>query len=83
MIKLEYTRFSLSVSFYWVFSHNFETLYFSRVILGIAEAPFFIIEAKVYQLYFEDSKRRFTISHINTGPKSAQEFGPISLAALV
>jgi len=64
-------------------SHTFEMLYISRVILGIAEAPFFIIAAKVCQLYFEETRRGFTVSLINTGPKIAQGFAPIFLAALM
>ena len=65
------------------FSHSFTGLYINRVILGIAEAPFFVIGAKVVQLYFMEKDRGAAASWINTGPKIANGFAPPLIAFLI
>ncbi|MEI6056049.1 MAG: MFS transporter [Lentisphaerota bacterium] len=58
------------------FAAGFATLYISRVVLGIAEAPFFIIGGKITQKYFSEKERGIASSIINLGPKIAQGFAP-------
>ena len=48
------------------FMHNYTGLYWSRIVLGIAEAPFFVIGAKVIQLYFQEDKRGLAAGVMNT-----------------
>lgn len=62
---------------------SYSQLYLSRVILGIAEAPFFIIGAKIIQIYFTDYTRGFASGIINLGPKIANGFAPPIIALLI
>jgi MFS family permease len=62
---------------------DYQWLYFSRVCLGIAEAPFFMIGAKILQLYFKDNKRGLAASVINLGPKIANGLSPILITVLI
>ena len=63
--------------------HDYSSLYISRVFLGIAEAPFFVIAGKIIQLYFKDSERGLAASTINLGPKIANGFTPPLIAFLI
>ena len=65
------------------FSHSFMSLYLNRMILGIAEAPFFVIGAKVVQIHFSESDRGAAAGWINTGPKIANGFAPPLIAFLI
>jgi MFS family permease len=65
------------------FSQSFTSLYMSRIILGIAEAPFFVIGGKIVLLYFEPNRRGLAASMINLGPKIANGFGPPLIALLI
>lgn len=58
------------------FAAGFAAMYLSRVVLGIAEAPFFIIGGKITQKYFSEKERGMASSIINLGPKIAQGFAP-------
>lgn len=64
-------------------SNTYWELYLSRVCLGIAEAPFFIISAKVVQLYFNAQKKGLAAGVINLGPKLANAFAPPIIATLI
>lgn len=58
------------------FVQGFASMYLTRVILGIAEAPFFIIGGQITQRYFEEKERGMASSIINLGPKLANGFAP-------
>lgn len=62
---------------------NYHELYLSRLFLGIAEAPFFVIGGKIVQLYFKEYKRGLAASIFNTGPKIANGFAPPLIAFLI
>ncbi|MCX7970695.1 MAG: MFS transporter [Negativicutes bacterium] len=62
---------------------SYASLYLSRVVLGIAEAPFFIIGGKVARLYFSPAERGLAASWLNVGPKMANAFAPPLLAAMM
>ena len=64
-------------------SHSYTSLYISRVILGVAEAPFFVIGAKLVQIYFKNDERGLASSMINIGPKLANSFGAPLIAFLI
>lgn len=61
---------------------GFVSLYAARVLLGIAEAPFFIIAGKIAQQYF-DQNRGLAASIINTGPRIANGIAPPLLVFLM
>lgn len=65
------------------FSHTFSSLYASRVLLGIAEAPFFICGAKITQKWFDDKNRGLATSVINMGPPIANTIAPPLLTAIL
>ena len=62
---------------------SYHGLYVSRLCLGIAEAPFFVIGGKVIQQYFIEKKRGLAASVINIGPKVANGFAPPLIAFLI
>ncbi|MCP4180911.1 MAG: MFS transporter [bacterium] len=62
---------------------GFFTMYLARVLLGIAEAPFFIIAGKVVQHYFKSSERGVAASVINLGPRIANGIAPPILVVLM
>jgi MFS family permease len=64
-------------------SSSYSALYISRVCLGIAEAPFFIICAKIVQIYFITNKRGLVSGIINLGPKVANGISPPIIAMLI
>ena len=61
---------------------GFISLYAARVLLGIAEAPFFIIAGKIAQQHF-DKNRGLAASIINTGPRIANGIAPPLLVFLM
>lgn len=65
------------------FVMGFFTMYITRVILGITEAPFFIIGGKITQRYFKPNERGTASSVINLGPKLANSFAPPLLTFLI
>ncbi|MFA6075982.1 MAG: MFS transporter [Negativicutes bacterium] len=58
------------------FIQGFMSMFLIRILLGIAEAPFFICAGKVTQLYFADKERGLASSVVNMGPKIANGFAP-------
>ncbi|MDQ5921189.1 MAG: hypothetical protein QG673_1245 [Pseudomonadota bacterium] len=62
---------------------NYPQLYLSRVLLGIAEAPFFVIGAKIIQMYFASNARGLASGVLNLGPKAANSLAPPIIAALI
>jgi MFS family permease len=58
------------------FVQGFMSMYITRVILGIAEAPFFIIGGQLTQKFFGEDGRGMASSVINLGPKIANGFAP-------
>ena len=65
------------------FVQGFMSMYITRMILGIAEAPFFIIGGQVTQQYFSHDERGMASSLINLGPKIANGFAPPLLTFLM
>ncbi len=65
------------------FALGFFTMYITRLILGIAEAPFFIIGGNITQRYFSPNERGTASSIINLGPKIANGFAPPLLTFLI
>ena len=72
-----------SATFAGGFAIGFVTMYIIRVILGITEAPFFIIGGKITQRYFTQEERGTASSVINLGPKIANGFAPPLLTFLI
>lgn len=64
-------------------SNGFTTLYMSRILLGIAEAPFFICGAKIAQMWFTDEERGLAIGTYNMGPQIANVIAPPLLTAIL
>jgi len=62
---------------------GFFTMYLARVLLGIAEAPFFIIAGKVVQHYFKPKERGIAASVVNLGPRIANGIAPPILVFLM
>lgn len=62
---------------------GFAVMYAARVLLGIAEAPFFIIGGNITRRYFSPEDRGLAASVMNTGPKIANGFAPPLLAAMM
>lgn len=65
------------------FSHNFSQLYASRVMLGIVEAPFFIVGAKITQMWFREKDRGLPTGIINTGSQLSNAIAPPLLTAIL
>jgi len=65
------------------FSQSFSSLYASRVLLGIAEAPFFICGAKITKKWFDDRNRGLATSVINMGPPIANTIAPPLLTVIL
>lgn len=65
------------------FVQGFMSMYITRVILGIAEAPFFIIGGQITQRYFVEKDRGMASSVINLGPKIANGFAPPLLTMMM
>ena len=62
---------------------GFFSMYMARVLLGIAEAPFFIIAGKVTQHYFKKEERGVAASVVNLGPRIANGIAPPILIFLM
>lgn len=62
---------------------GFKSLYAARVMLGIAEAPFFICGAKVSQDWFNDRERGLATSIFNDGNQVANAIAPPLLTAVL
>ncbi|MGC9963890.1 MAG: MFS transporter [Syntrophobacteraceae bacterium] len=58
------------------FAQGFVSMYVIRLILGIAEAPFFICSGQFTKTYFAENERGTASSVINMGPKIANGFAP-------
>jgi len=65
------------------FSVGFFSLCITRIILGIAESPFFIIGGKITQRYFIKKQRGVASSIINLGMMVANGFAPPLLTFLI
>jgi len=64
-------------------AETYSQIYMSRVLLGIAEAPFFICGAKVTQQWFDDRNRGLATSVINMGPPVANAIAPPLLTVVL
>jgi MFS family permease len=64
-------------------SQNFSQLYASRIMLGIVEAPFFIVGAKVTQMWFAEKDRGLPTGVINTGSQLANAIAPPLLTVIL
>ena len=58
------------------FAQGFMSMYVVRIILGIAEAPFFICSGRFTKTHFAENERGTASSVINMGPKIANGFAP-------
>ncbi len=58
------------------FARGFALMFAARVVLGAAEAPFFICAGRFAQRWFEEKERGAAASIINMGPKIANGFAP-------
>lgn len=65
------------------FVRGFASMYAVRLVLGVAEAPFFICSARFTGLYFAENERGTASSIINTGPKIANGFAPPLLTLIL
>lgn len=55
----------------------------TRILLGIAEAPSFIIATKVIQQHFSPSKRGLASSIVSLGPRIASVIAPVFIVLLI
>ena len=55
----------------------------TRILLGIAEAPSFIIATKVIQEHFSPSKRGLASSIVSLGPRIASVIAPVFIVLLI
>ena len=62
---------------------GFYSMLFVRLLLGIAEAPFFIIATKIIQQNFSVSKRGLISSIVSLGPRLANILAPLILVYLI
>ncbi|MBF9000283.1 MFS transporter [Vibrio nitrifigilis] len=65
------------------FTSGFGMLYATRVLLGVAESPFFTTGIKVTDMWFSDKERGFPTSIINTGSQIANAVAPPLLTVLL
>ncbi len=65
------------------FAQGLVSLYVVRLILGIAEAPFFICSAQFTKTHFAENERGAASSVINMGPKIANGFAPPLLTLML
>lgn len=65
------------------FTSGYGTLYALRVLLGVAESPFFTTGIKVTDMWFSDKERGFPTSVINTGSQIANAVAPPLLTILM
>ncbi|KEI35298.1 D-galactonate transporter [Francisella sp. W12-1067] len=62
---------------------GFYSVLVMRILLGIAEAPLFIIATKIIQQNFSVAKRGFVYSIVALGPRLANVIAPIFLVSLM
>lgn len=62
---------------------GFYSILFTRLLLGVAEAPFFIIATKIIQQNFPVSKRGLISSIVSLGPRLANILAPLVLVSLM
>lgn len=62
---------------------GFYSILFTRILLGIVEAPFFIIATTIIQQYFKPSQRGLASSIVSLGPRLANVIAPIFLVSLI
>ena len=62
---------------------GFYSILFTRILLGMVEAPFFIIATKIIQQYFKPSQRGLASSIVALGPRLANVIAPIFLVSLI
>lgn len=65
------------------FSQGFASLYASRVLLGIAEAPFYICGAKITQKWFAERERGLATSIFNMGAQISNAIAPPLLTLIL
>lgn len=65
------------------FTSGYGTLYALRVLLGVAESPFFTTGIKVTNMWFSDKERGLPTSIINTGSQIANAIAPPLLTILM
>jgi MFS family permease len=65
------------------FSQGFASLYASRVLLGIAEAPFYICGAKITQKWFDERERGLATSIFNMGAQISNAIAPPLLTLIL
>ncbi|CAG9298153.1 MFS transporter [Celerinatantimonas diazotrophica] len=65
------------------FTSGYGTLYALRVLLGVAESPFFTSGIKVTDMWFSDKERGLPTSVINTGSQIANAVAPPLLTILM
>lgn len=64
-------------------ANSFGTMYALRVLLGVAESPFFTAGLKVNQRWFNDKERAMPVAVVNTGSQIANAIAPPLLVALM
>lgn len=62
---------------------SFGVMYALRVLLGVAESPFFTAGLKVNQRWFNDKERAVPVAVVNTGSQIANAVAPPLLVALM
>lgn len=64
-------------------ANSFGLMYTLRVLLGIAESPFFTAGLKVNQRWFNDKERAMPVAVVNTGSQIANAIAPPLLVAIM
>lgn len=64
-------------------ANSFGLMYALRVLLGVAESPFFTAGLKVNQRWFNDKERAVPVAVVNTGSQIANAIAPPLLVALM
>ncbi|GAB4222064.1 MAG: MFS transporter [Francisella sp.] len=62
---------------------GFYSILLTRILLGVAESPFFIVATRIIQLYFPAHQRGLMSSIIGLGPRLADIFAPLILVSLI
>lgn len=65
------------------FANTFLALYIARVLLGIAESPFFAAGLKASQMWFSKRERSLPVSIVNTGSQIGNALAPPLLTFLL
>lgn len=65
------------------FLHSFTAIYIARMLLGVAESPFFAAGLKASQLWFAKQERSLPVSLVNTGSQIANALAPPFLTFLL